>query len=67
VRRALEDAGRDPWSFSFTIFAAPTEERTMEWAHDAGVHRVLFGIESNPPQNVLEDLEAAADFADRHR
>jgi hypothetical protein len=67
VRRALEEAGRDPSSFSFTIFGAPVEERTMEWAHDGGVDRVLFGIESNSPEEVLADLEAAADFAGRHR
>jgi hypothetical protein len=39
----------------------------MEWAHNGGVDRVLFGIESNSPEEVLADLEAAADFAGRHR
>lgn len=62
VRQALQDAGRDPESFSFTIFGAPTEEKMIDRAQAAGVDRLLFGIESNAPDRVLEDLEAAAQF-----
>lgn len=62
VRRALEDAGRDPANFPMTIFGAPAEEKMIDRARAAGVDRVLFGIESRPPDQVLEDLEAAAAF-----
>jgi probable F420-dependent oxidoreductase len=62
VRRALEDAGRDPSTFTFTIFGARPEAPMIERAQAAGVDRVLFGIESNSPEQVLEDLEAAAAF-----
>ncbi|MEX2655007.1 MAG: LLM class F420-dependent oxidoreductase [Acidimicrobiia bacterium] len=62
VRRALEDAGRDPSGFPITIFGAPAEQKMIDRAQAAGVDRVLFGIESNPPEQVLEDLEAAAAF-----
>ncbi len=67
VRRALEEAGRDPTAFSVTIFAAPLEEQMLERARQAGVGSVVFGVESNSPDRVLEDLEAAAAFADAHR
>jgi alkanesulfonate monooxygenase SsuD/methylene tetrahydromethanopterin reductase-like flavin-dependent oxidoreductase (luciferase family) len=67
VRRALEDAGRDPAAFSITIFGARLEEEMIDRAHRAGVDRLLFGIESNGADRVLEDLEAAAAFADDHR
>lgn len=62
VRRALENAGRDPANFPITIFAAPVEEKMIDRARAAGVDRVLFGIESRPPDQVLEDMEAAAAF-----
>jgi probable F420-dependent oxidoreductase len=62
VRRALEAAGRDPAGFPITIFGARTEDKMIERARSAGVDRVLFGIESSPPDRVLEDLEAAAAF-----
>lgn len=62
VRQALEDAGRDPGDFSISIFGAPTAEKMIDRARAAGVDRLLFGIESNAPDQVLEDLEAAAQF-----
>lgn len=62
VRQALEDAGRDPGDFSISIFGAPTEEKMIDRARAAGVDRLLFGIESNAPEQVLEDLEGAAQF-----
>ncbi|MDX1448101.1 MAG: LLM class F420-dependent oxidoreductase [Acidimicrobiia bacterium] len=62
VRHALEDAGRDPENFTFTIFSAKPEERMVEWGKNAGVDRILFGVESNPPAQVLEDLESIASF-----
>jgi probable F420-dependent oxidoreductase len=66
IRHELEDAGREPADFTFSIFSARTEPQTIEWAQAAGVDRVLFGIESNPADQVLEDLEAAAAFARSH-
>jgi probable F420-dependent oxidoreductase len=62
VRRALEDAGRDPDAFSLSIFGARVEQRTLELASAAEVDRVVFGIESKEAAQVLEDLEAAAEF-----
>lgn len=67
VRQALADAGRDPRAFSITVFGARTEEQAVERARAADVDRLLFGIESNEPARVAEDLEAAADLARRHR
>lgn len=67
VRQALFDADRDPATFTITVFGAPAEEQMIERARAAGVDRVLFGIESNEPSRVLEDLEAAAEFAARQR
>lgn len=64
VRHALEDAGRDPASFTFSIFSARPEERMVEWGREAGVNRVLFGVESDPPARVLENLESIASFVD---
>ena len=63
VRQALEDGGRDPASFTVSIFGARVEQRSIDLADAAEVDRVVFGIESNDPGRVLEDLEAAAEFA----
>lgn len=62
VRQALEDAGRDPAQFTFTIFSAKPEERMVEWGRDAGVDRILFGLESDPPEQVHENLESISSF-----
>ena len=62
IRQALEDAGRDPSEFSISIFGARAEQRTLDLADDAGVDRVAFAVESNHPEQVLEDLESVAEF-----
>lgn len=64
VRQSLEDAGRDPAEFTFTVFSAKPEERMVEWGREAGVDRILFGVESDPPARVLENLESIAAFVD---
>lgn len=62
VRQALEDAGRDPAQFTISIFGAKPEERMVEWGRAAEVDRILFGVESDPPAQVLEHLESIAAF-----
>src|SRR5690606_15974827 len=62
VRQALEDAGRDPATCTISIFGARVEERMVQLAAAAGADRVVFAVGSNEPEQVLEDLEAAATF-----
>jgi alkanesulfonate monooxygenase SsuD/methylene tetrahydromethanopterin reductase-like flavin-dependent oxidoreductase (luciferase family) len=63
IRQALEDAGRDPEAFSLSIFGARAEQRTLDLASASNADRVVFAIESNDSDQVLEDLEATAGFA----
>jgi probable F420-dependent oxidoreductase len=65
VRQALEDAGRDPTAFGFTIFGARPDEPSVQRARDADVDEVVFAVESNEPARVLEDLESTAEFVRR--
>lgn len=67
VRQALEDAGRDPEPFTFTVFGARPEPASVERAQAAGIDRLLIGIESRPPAQVMEDLESAAEFVTAYR
>ena len=62
VRQALEDAGRDPDAFTFTIFGAAADMAMIERAHRAGVDEVSFRVESHEPARAVEDLEAIASF-----
>jgi hypothetical protein len=65
VRQALEDVGRDPTAFGFTIFGARPDEPSVQRARDAEVDEVVFAVESNEPARVLEDLESTAEFVRR--
>ncbi len=57
LRRAAEEAGRDPASIDIGVFQAPPKPERIEELRAAGVSRALFGL----PQTSRDDARAALD------
>ena len=60
LRRASQEAGRDPTSIEITIFGAPRDEEVLERYAQAGVVRVIFGLPPAPRDVVLPALDRRA-------
>src|SRR5262245_11491263 len=56
----LKRAGRDPRSVPVSIFFAPPQEPALEALEGAGVARAIFGLPSQPRDQVLPKLDAYA-------
>lgn len=62
VRRALEEAGRDPARFDFSFFSARASEEAIEELRAAGFNRVILNLESGPPEAVLERMHELSEL-----
>lgn len=63
VRRALDDAGRDPEAFEMSFFSAEPSVGTFEELRELGFARVILNLDAGPPAQVLEQLAAHAELA----
>jgi probable F420-dependent oxidoreductase len=67
VRQAVEDAGRDPSTFTFTTYGAKGTRETVEHLIEVGVDRVVFNLPQRQPAEVLDRVaelkELIADYA----
>jgi probable F420-dependent oxidoreductase len=59
-RKMAKDAGRDPASLSFDVFAAPREPDTLKRYRDAGVDSVVWMLPSKAREEVLPMLDQNA-------
>jgi probable F420-dependent oxidoreductase len=62
-RQMAKDAGRDPASLSFDVFAAPRDLETLKRYRDAGVDRAIFMLPSKSRDEVLPILDQGAALA----
>ncbi len=67
VRRALEDAGRDPVSFQLINYGTRTDSELVESLMDMGFSEAVFAVESDPPQQVVERLDEISEFVAQYR
>jgi len=58
--KMAKDAGRDPASLSFDLFAAPREADTLKRYRDAGVTRAIWMFPSKGREEVLPMLDECA-------
>jgi probable F420-dependent oxidoreductase len=61
-RKMAKDAGRDPASLSYDVFAAPREPDTLKRYHDAGVTRAIWMFPPKGRDEVLPMLDQCADL-----
>ena len=59
-RKMAKDAGRDPASLSFDLFAAPREADTLKSYRDAGVTRAIWMFPPKGREEVLPMLDECA-------
>ena len=59
-RKMAKDAGRDPASLSFTIFAAPREPELLKRYRDAGVDRVVLMLPPKERDAIVPMLDQSA-------
>jgi probable F420-dependent oxidoreductase len=59
-RKMAKDAGRDPASLSFDVFAAPREADALKRYRDAGVTRAIWMLPSKGREEVLPMLDQCA-------
>jgi probable F420-dependent oxidoreductase len=64
ILEALADAGRDPGSFEFTYYGASPDPEFISELELLGFRRVVFRVESDPPEQVLATLDDLARFVD---
>lgn len=57
VRRALEDAGRDPDEFRFVYYQASRRRARLDELADLGFDVAVFGVDSGTPEQVIERLD----------
>jgi probable F420-dependent oxidoreductase len=63
LRQAAEAGGRDPTTFSITVFNAPTGEAVLASYRKAGIHRVLLEAPDLGRDDVLRVLDRSAPLA----
>src|SRR5204863_2001085 len=59
-RQMAKDAGRDPASLSFDVFAGPRDADTLKKYRDAGVDRVVWMLPPKPRGDILPTLDQGA-------
>jgi probable F420-dependent oxidoreductase len=59
-RKMAKDAGRDPASLSFTIFAGPRDPEVLKRYRDAGVDRVVLMLPPKERDAILPMLDESA-------
>ncbi len=63
LRQAAAAAGRDPTTFSITVFNAPADEAVLASYREAGIHRVLLEVPDRGRDEVLRLLDRNAPLA----
>ena len=63
LRQAAAAAGRDPTTFSITVFNAPADEAVLASYRKAGIHRVLLEVPDRGRDEVLRVLDQNAPLA----
>ena len=63
LHQAAVAAGRDPTTFSITVFNAPADERVLASYRKAGIHRVLLEVPDRDRDEVLRVLDRNAPLA----
>ena len=63
LRQAAAAAGRDPTTFSITVFNAPADEAVLASYRKAGIHRVLLEVPDRGRDEVLHVLDRNARLA----
>jgi probable F420-dependent oxidoreductase len=64
-RQMAKDAGRDPASLSFDVFAPPRDEDLLKRYRDAGVDRVVLMLPPKPRDEILPMLDQGAELMRR--
>jgi len=62
LKRAAEDAGRDPASFQFGQFATPAKAEVVDGLIEAGIDRIVFMLPPADADTVLPILDSFAEF-----
>jgi len=62
LKRAAEDAGRDPASFQFGQFATPAKAEVVDGLIEAGIDRIVFMLPPEDADTVLPILDSFAEF-----
>ena len=57
LRKAAEEAGRDPATLSVTVFAAPPDGDALAPYHEVGIDRVLLEVPDLSPDEILRVLD----------
>jgi len=65
LRRAAEEAGRDPDGLELVAFGAPEDAATLERFRAGGVSRALFFLAPEPREEALARLDALGSLVDR--
>jgi len=66
MRRAVADAGRDPAEIEVTVDGVFPDAEQLDVWHAAGAHRVLLPLPSEPIDQILPILDAAAALVSRY-
>jgi probable F420-dependent oxidoreductase len=67
LRRASEEAGRDPATIELGVFQVRPEPKYIDPLIEAGFARALFGLPQGEPAEVAEQLEFLAEFVQQYR
>jgi probable F420-dependent oxidoreductase len=59
-RKMAKEAGRDPASLSFTVFATPRDPELLKRYRDAGVDRAVLALPPQPRDAILPMLDESA-------
>ena len=62
VRKAVEDAGRDPSDFSITAYGAKGADENVEHLIELGVDRIVFNLPQREPAEVLDRIGILGDL-----
>jgi probable F420-dependent oxidoreductase len=65
VRRAAEEAGRDPASLEVSLYACPADAELVKRCAEAGISRMVFRAPSEARDGVLRFLDRLAELRDR--
>lgn len=67
VRRALEDAGRDPNDFQLINYGSRTEPELIEMLMGLDFNEAVFSVDSIAPDQVIEKLDEISEFVAQYR
>lgn len=67
LRRALEDAGRDPKRFQLVNYGSRTDAELIEMLMGLDFDEAVFAVDSSPPDQVIEKLDEISQFVEQYR